>query len=189
MRPGEDGAEGAPEVWRVESSEVEGDYRIFRVLREWSRPPDGGELHDFFVLEAPDWVQVVPVTTEGYVVMVEQYRPGRREITLEFPAGMLEAGEDPESAARRELEEETGYLADTMELVAVLDPNPAIQTNRMPILLATGCREDGTADPDPHEDITVRLVDPADIPTLISAGTITHAHAVAAWALVGQTIT
>ena len=98
-------------LWRRERSEQVADCRVFKVRRDYSADPRGGRVHDFYVIEAPDWINVVPLTSRGEVVLIEQYRHGTRELSLEIPGGMVDEGESPAAAAARELTEETGYEA------------------------------------------------------------------------------
>jgi len=92
-----------------------------------------GARGEFLILSAPDWVNVVAVVPdaagEECFLMVRQYRHGANVITTEFPAGLIEAGEDPRAAALRELREETGYRAGRMTLIGKVSPNPAFMTN------------------------------------------------------------
>lgn len=87
-------------LWRRASSEIIADCRVFQVRRDLSADPRTGREHDFYVLEAPDWINVVPLTADNEVVMIEQYRHGTEEVTLEIPGGMVDAGEEPQAAAR-----------------------------------------------------------------------------------------
>lgn len=153
---------------------------IFTVWRTRRRSPTCGREHDFVRIEAPDWVNVIAVTGPGEVVLVEQYRHGTEEVTLEIPGGAVDPGETPAAAAGRELEEETGYRAEALELIGVVDPNPAFLSNRCWTFLATSCRRDGTAAPDPSEELTVRTVGLAVFSDLVADGTIRHALVVAA---------
>lgn len=174
---------GAEELaWPLERSESVGDFRHFRVRREWYRSPRDRESHDFYVLDMPMWVQVVAVTTDQRLVLVEQFRPGPRRVTLEFPAGLVDPGEDPVAAAARELEEETGYRGDTPVVIAELDPNPALQNNRLAIVLIARCRPTGEPEEDPTEVIRVREVTPAGLESLIEDGRFSTAFGVLAWA-------
>lgn len=174
----------AVEAWRRESSEPMADCRVFRVRRDWSvRPRAGGQIaHDFYVLEAPDWINVIPLTPDRQVVLIEQYRHGTGEITLEIPGGMVDAGETPREAAARELLEETGYAAGE-ELVALgsTRPNPAIQDNWLHTFLAPGVTFRHAPAFDSTEQTAVRLAPLADIPRLIASGHITHALVVVAF--------
>jgi ADP-ribose pyrophosphatase len=92
-----------------------------------------GARGEFLILSAPDWVNVVAVLPnaagEECFLMVRQYRHGLGAITTEFPAGLVEPGEDPRAAAERELREETGYSAGRMTLLGTVSPNPAFMTN------------------------------------------------------------
>jgi ADP-ribose pyrophosphatase len=92
-----------------------------------------GAAGEFCILAAPDWVNVVPVvrseTGEERFLMVRQYRHGAEMLTTEFPAGLVEAGEQPAAAAARELEEETGCRAGRLTLLGRVSPNPAFMTN------------------------------------------------------------
>jgi 8-oxo-dGTP pyrophosphatase MutT (NUDIX family) len=130
-----------------------------------------------------DWVQVIPLTTEGQFVMVEQFRPGPEVITLEFPAGLVDAGESPLATAARELREETGYEASNIHELGALYPNPAIQSNLLHILFAEDCRRVGEPQQDEGEDVHVRLIAAPEVPRLIANGTIKHALVLSAWQL------
>jgi ADP-ribose pyrophosphatase len=175
------GGDGDALAWTRERLEPIGEYRIFRLNREWARPPGGGEPWDFYVLDAPDWVQIVPLLPDGRFVMVEQFRHGTRRVTLEFPAGIVEPGETPEECAVRELEEETGYVPGSAEVVGRVDPNAAIQNNELFIAVLTGCRPDGVVDQDSREVIRTRLVDPDAVDDLIARGEFRDAYGIIAW--------
>jgi ADP-ribose pyrophosphatase len=174
--------EGADDlVWPREQTEQVGDFRHFRVRRDWNRSPQDGDLRDFYVLEMPDWVQVVAVTPGGRLVLVEQFRQGVRRVTLEFPAGLVEPGEDPVVAAARELEEETGYRGGEGVVIGEMDPNTALQSNRLFIVLIEGCCASGTRDPDPSEVIRTREVEAAELDALIAASEFKDAYGTVAW--------
>jgi ADP-ribose pyrophosphatase len=168
-------------VWPRERWEQVGDFRHFRVRREWCRSPRHGKLHDFYVLDMPDWVQVVPVTSDGRLVLVEQFRPGTRRVTVEFPAGLVDAGEDAPATAARELEEETGYRGGEPVVIGQFDPNAALQNNQLSIVLITECRRTGARDPDPGEAIRVREATVGEVDAMIAAGRIRDAYALVAW--------
>jgi ADP-ribose pyrophosphatase len=106
-----------------------------------------------------------------------------QRLSLEFPAGVVEDGEDPISTAVRELEEETGYRAEVAELLGDFDPDPAIQSNAIKIIVARGCRADGAKDQDDGEDVEVRIVAVAEVGALIDEGRIRHAASISAWHL------
>ncbi len=145
--------------------------------------PRDSRAHDFYVIEAPDWINIIPLTANDEVVMIEQYRHGTNEVTLEIPGGMVDAGESPRESAARELLEETGYaVADTAteaatQIIALgkTRPNPAIQNNWIHTFLARDVRFQHEPQFDGTEHTIVRLVPLAQIPALIADGTITHA--------------
>jgi ADP-ribose pyrophosphatase len=170
-----------PSVWPLLSSRVLGDYRVFCVRGERTRSPRTGLPHDFYVLECPDWANVVALTPRNEVVLVRQFRAGTRSITLEIPGGSVERGESPLAAVRRELREETGHAARTWKRIGVVHPNPAIQGNRCSTFLARGCREVGELTPDEGEDLAVELVPLRRVPDLIRRGRITHSLVIAAF--------
>ncbi len=155
--------------------------RVFELQERRSINPRTGEDLPFFVLESGPWVNVIPLTDEGKVIMVRQYRHGTRTITLEIPGGMAEPGEAPEVGARRELLEETGYAPDEMIELGSVHSNPAIQNNATFTYLATGLRKVGEPDPDGAEDLEVAEVELAEIEDLIRRGEITHSLVVAAF--------
>lgn len=171
------------EDWeRIESEEV-ADYEVFSVLRHRSRSPRTGDVHRFHVLDVPHCVIAIPLTRDGRVVMVEQFRHAVQRVTLEFPAGVMEDGEDAVTAGTRELEEETGYCPASAELIGEFDPDPAIQSNAVRVVVARECEQNGSRRQDSGEDVAVRVVEVADIGRLIEEGVIRNAPAITAWSL------
>jgi len=161
--------------WKRLSTEQVADCRVFKVRRDLSVSPRDGSEHDFFCIEASDWINILPLTADNEVVMIEQYRHGSDEVTLEIPGGMVDAGETPEAAAGRELLEETGYLSREILYLGKTRPNPAIQNNWIHTYLAREAVFDHAPVFDSTEHTVVRLVPLALVPELISAGVINHA--------------
>ncbi len=170
------------ESWKKRSSKLLGDYRIFQLRRDRSRSPRTGKEHDFYVLDTGDWINVVPITSDGQIVLIRQYRHGTEEVTLEIPGGMVDnADGSPRDSAERELLEETGYAADTFVHIGTVTPNPAILNNRCHTYLAINARPVGPPQLDGSEDIEFELIDQNAIPHLVVSGRITHALVIAAF--------
>ena len=170
-----------PEPWPVIKTRKGPSYPIFSLRVDTAKAPHTGKEHDFYVIDSPDWVNIIPVTQDLEVVMVKQFRHGTKEITLEIPGGMVEKEDSLEQAASRELLEETGYQAREMRLLGVVHPNPAILTNRCSTYLALNLEKVNDGDGDETEDIEVSLVPLKEIPTLIENGTITNSLVIAAF--------
>lgn len=167
--------------WRRLSAERLGAFPIFHLDRvRYARPSDGAS-RDFLVVDAPDWVNVIPLTDDGHVVVVRQFRFGVDAFTLEIPGGMCDRGEEPREAARRELLEETGYDAREFVDLGFVHPNPAIQSNRLHTFLARGAYRVGDPRPDENEELEVDTVLLDDVPRRIADGTISHALVVSAF--------
>jgi ADP-ribose diphosphatase len=169
-----------PRPWTTLATEVLGTYPIFELSRSRLQSPASGRKHQFLRLDCPDWVNVIALTDDDQMVLVEQYRHGTDEMTLEIPGGAVDPGEGPEIAAARELEEETGYRASELIEIGRVDPNPAFLSNRCWTYLALGCRAEGEIHLDPTEEIEVSLTPIADFARLIDEGTITHSLVIAA---------
>lgn len=158
------------------------ENRIFKLAGNACRSPRTGQEHEFYVLECPDWVNIVPLTDGGDVVMVRQFRHGTRDFTLEIPGGMVDPTDrDPAEAAAREMREETGYRADSVRHLGSIEPNPAIQGNRCHSYLATGLTHEGAPELDGTEDVEVVTVPLGSVPGCITRGEISHALVVVAF--------
>ena len=183
-KPGQPPAGDALRAWSRDSSEVVYRTRIFDLRRDSNRSPRTGDNHDFWVLESGDWVNILPITTAGEVVLIRQWRHGIDDFTLEIPGGMIDPEDaSPRVAARREMIEETGYdSADIVELGSV-HPNPAIQGNRLHTFLARGAEFHQAPCFDTTEDVAVELVARDRLPDLVRSGRITHALVVVAFYL------
>lgn len=141
--------------WAQESESIRQDSRLFRQIVAQRRSPHTGRGHAFYRLQGPDWVNVVAFTPSGELLVVEQFRHGIDEPTLEIPGGGCDEGEAPAEAARRELREETGFLSAHWVALGSCTPNPATQNNRCHTFLALDCEADGALELDPAEELQV----------------------------------
>ncbi len=161
--------------WTLLNNEIVADHRVFRIRHDNYRFEPTGAVRDFVVLECPDWVNVVPVTDDGQIVFIRQYRHGIRSTTWEIPGGVIDGGETPEQAAVRELREETGYVPQSVRYLGKVSPNPAIQGNWSHTFLAEGCRLEADTHFDPFESIEIAPRPKADVDYMIRSGEICHA--------------
>ena len=170
-------------TWRRIGSERLQRCGIFDLDRVRFAPSDGETPQNFWTIEAPDWINIIPVTDDGEVLLVRQYRFGIQDATLEIPGGMCDPGESPLQAAARELREETGFAAREIVELGWVHPNPAVQTNRCYSFLARELERVGEPSPDPHESFELTRAKLDEIPRLIRERQITHALVVAAFQL------
>jgi 8-oxo-dGTP pyrophosphatase MutT (NUDIX family) len=171
-----------PRKWKTLKTESVYSTPIFDLHRRSSRHPRRGS-RDFFVLHAPHWVNIIPITRGGQVVMVRQYRHGIASFTLEIPGGMMDPTDrDPMAAARREMLEETGYDSDDIIELGWVHPNPAIMPNNCYLFAARNAHRVGRQHLDANEETEVVLVPAEKIKRMIAAGRITHALVIAAFA-------
>lgn len=169
-----------PPRWKLLGERSTKDYRIFRTRTLDVADPRNDQPYVRTVIDAPDWCNVIPVTRANEVVLIRQFRFGTWSNQLEIPGGMLDEGEDPATAAARELEEETGYRAARLEALGVCHPNPAVFGNRLHTFLALDCERAHAGRQDTSEDIRVELVPRAELRRLVREGAITHALVLAA---------
>ena len=161
--------------WTIVSSKPVGDFHIFTVRTDRKVSPRTGVEHDFFVIDCPNWVNVIATTPDDQLVMIEQFRHGSNPVELEIPGGMIDPDDASSVAAGvRELREETGYEGEDAQIIGSIFPNPAFMSNTCFTVFVKNCRSKHSVQWDHAEDLVTRLVPVADIPKLMATGQIRH---------------
>lgn len=167
-------ATNQPSPWDLQKDKLHADCRIFQVRKQRLRRRSDGVEGDFYVLDTNDWVNVLALTPKEEIILVRQFRYGSKEQSLEPPGGVVEKGEDPVIAGLRELQEETGYVGESPELLGVVRPNAAILSNRCHVLLVHNAQKKAGVNFDQHEELVTELYPVADLKKMIRNGEITH---------------
>jgi ADP-ribose diphosphatase len=167
--------------WKKVGSQPVGDFRIFTIRSDRVISPRTQQAQDVYVIDCVNWVNVIAVTPDRHLVMIEQYRHGSTTIELEIPGGMMDAHDtSPIAAGARELREETGFEGGNPRIIGEVFPNPAIMSNTCFTVLVENCRCLHPVQLDHGEDLATRLVPIADVPQLVATGKIKHSLVVVA---------
>jgi 8-oxo-dGTP pyrophosphatase MutT (NUDIX family) len=167
--------------WQKLSSRDIANFHIFKLRGDRKISPRTGAEHEFLVLDSRDWVNVIAITSDQQMVMIEQYRHGSNTVELEIPGGVMDAHEtSPVATAVRELREETGYEGQNARILGRVFANPAIMNNTCYTVLIENCRCLHPVEFDQGEDLATRIVPVGDVATLVAAGKINHSLVVVA---------
>ncbi len=159
----------ANKSWTVLSETIAFDERYLRVKTQRVRLPSGIEIDDYHLIESRSWAATIAVTPRRELVLVEQYRHGHGESSLELPAGVIEEGEDPMTAALRELQEETGYAGTNIQALWSTRPEPARHRQWAHIGFAANVEDTGMRSLDATEDLQVVLRPVQQLPAIIES--------------------
>lgn len=165
----------SPQRWKKLREEPHATTRIFDVVRAVYQHPQRERPQDFFVINPPDWVNVLALTPDHRIVLVRQFRYGIDEFSLEIPGGIIDEGEDPIAAGLRELREESGYVGRNARLLGSVHPNPAMQSNRCHLVLVEAAVREAELEWDPDEEFDVLTMPVDEVYALAQRGGITHA--------------
>ena len=164
----------SPSRWHKLDEKVVHRTRIFDLRSALFRHPVRQTEKDFIVVHSPDWVNVLALTPDHQLVLVNQFRFGTDGFSLEIPGGVIDLGEPPLDAGLRELREETGYVGTNARIIGSVHPNPAIQSNRCHLVLVENAVRSAEVDWDPDEEIEVLAAPVDEVYRWAQTGKITH---------------
>lgn len=167
--------------WELVSSKPLINRPPWMVLRcDTFRLPNGRVVPEYYILDYPDWVNVIAITTKGEFVMISQYRPALARTSYELCAGVCDSSDSsPEESARRELLEESGYGGGEWQKIMEISANPATQTNLTHCFLARGVEKLSTQNLDESEDIDIHLFSESQLRELLLSGDMYQALQIA----------
>jgi 8-oxo-dGTP pyrophosphatase MutT (NUDIX family) len=161
-------------TWKMLSSKYVYKDKWLQLRADSCEFPDGRIIEPYYIVELPDWCNTVVVTEDERIILVRQYRYPLGDATYELPGGVKEKGEEPLQAAKREMEEETGYTSDDMELLMSVSPNPAINDNTAYFFLAKNARPTKATNSDLFEDIDILSFSKEELWELMKANKLKH---------------
>ncbi|MFW5883001.1 MAG: NUDIX hydrolase [Verrucomicrobiota bacterium] len=174
----EDAKNQPPRQWEHLGSENVARCRVFDVERQTFRHPARGSEADFYVINARNWCNVLPLTPDGRLILVRQFRFGVRELCWETPGGIMDGDEHPVDTAIRELAEETGYVGNNARVIGACRPNPAILNNFCHYVRIDNCELKRPQNWDEHEEIELTTLPVEEAIDWARSGRIVHAMAI-----------
>lgn len=149
--------ESEPQAWEILRRTTHADCRVFSVQRKRCRHPERKEDVDFYSVHSRPFVNVLAVTPDRQLVLVNQFRFGVEDFSLEVPGGLVDPGEEALEAGIRELKEETGFVGKNARVIGDVWTNPAIMDNICSFVLVEEAVRNGSAQWDEHEEIGVSV--------------------------------
>lgn len=162
-------------IWETIANKELLDLKIFKAELVTRKHSSIGKIGEFVVLNSSNWVNIIPITKDGNILLIEQFRQGTNSVTIEIPGGLIELGEEPINAARRECIEETGFSSDKeLELLGISLPNPAFLNNKCYTFAWFDVEERYKQNFDENEEINVLPTPIHEVKNMIKSGKINH---------------
>lgn len=161
--------------WQILDSSYPFTCPWLKVRKDVVKLPNGMVVPDFYVTEAPDWVNVIAITTDGKFIIEEQYRHGIQKVCFELCAGMVDEGEKPSETAKRELLEEAGYSGGNWTAFGMSVPNASGSTTKCYHFLATDVKFIHSPQPEKTENIKIHLLTEQQLKQFMFDGRIAEA--------------
>jgi ADP-ribose pyrophosphatase len=162
--------------WKLLSSELLFNDPWFKVRKETCETPKGKIVTPYYVYDFPTWVGAVPVTADGKIIMIKQYRHAYGDVCIEIPGGCVDDTDDTnEAAIARELLEETGYSFSNYQYLGKISPNPSTNSNLLHMYLATGGKKVAAQSLDENEEIEIVLLSINELKQLLRENKIVQA--------------
>jgi ADP-ribose pyrophosphatase len=161
--------------WKTLDSKYAYQHNWFGVRVDKCELPDGRIMEPYYIVEIPDWCNVIVATDKEELIMVQQYRYAAGIITIEPPGGIIEKYEQPIDAAIREMQEETGYISDQIDFLCEIYPNPALQKTKAFFYLARNARKAANAKLDEFEDLNTVTLSKQKVLGMLAESQFKHA--------------